>query len=450
MSQRVRITVLVENTAQGEGLLAEHGLAYWIEYGDKRVLFDTGQGAVLDHNAAKLNIPLDQADAIVLSHGHYDHTGGLGRMLRKTHCPLYLHPAALEKKYSCPPRGPVREIGMPAAVQAAAMRVEHVDFEAAAAKESRWRRFLYCMQTPRDLSESVGVLAVLIAVAVVCQMMIPNWGSAANRLMQPWEFVPSVGSVQIVSVTPGSTEVLLGSSLEIAAEVRNPQNKPLKATLFVMADQEQEVAMPMTAENEHRFKLSLPSVLKPLSYRLDIGDSQSDIYQVGIREKPTLAEVKVTYRYPAYLTASPTPSRRDWPTWKPRSTPGRHQRFTSAISQPSSMRPEYAGHVEQNASIGKMPLPKTASTRSTCSTTRATPTRNRVNRIRLSPDRAPTAGLSRQSRRPRRQRSGGIRARRPRLGRFAKCIKSRRKKKNPPTTAQNLAADAGCCVRPSR
>lgn len=120
MTRRVRITVLVENTAQGQGLLAEHGLAYWIEYGDKRILFDTGQGAVLEHNAAKLKIPLDQADAIVLSHGHYDHTGGLSRMLRKTDCPVYLHPAALEKKYSCPPRGPVREIGMPAAAQAAA------------------------------------------------------------------------------------------------------------------------------------------------------------------------------------------------------------------------------------------------------------------------------------------------------------------------------------------
>lgn len=120
MSQRVRVTVLVENTAQGEGFLAEHGLAYWIEYGDKRVLFDTGQGAVLEHNAAKLNIPLDQADAIVLSHGHYDHTGGLSRVLRTTHCPVYLHPAALEKKYSCPPKGPVREIGMPALAQATA------------------------------------------------------------------------------------------------------------------------------------------------------------------------------------------------------------------------------------------------------------------------------------------------------------------------------------------
>lgn len=97
-----------------------------------------------------------------------------------------------------------------AAVNAAAMRVGHLDFDAAAAKESRWRRFLFCMQTPRDLGESFAVLGGLILIAVVSHMLIPNWGSAANRLIQPWEYVPSVGTVRIVSVKPGSTEVLVG------------------------------------------------------------------------------------------------------------------------------------------------------------------------------------------------------------------------------------------------
>ena len=60
----------------------------------------------------------------------------------------------------------------------------------------------------------------------VCQMWIPNWGSAASRLLAPWEFVPSVGSVKIVRVTPGNTEVLVGESVEIAAEIENPDGKP--------------------------------------------------------------------------------------------------------------------------------------------------------------------------------------------------------------------------------
>jgi 7,8-dihydropterin-6-yl-methyl-4-(beta-D-ribofuranosyl)aminobenzene 5'-phosphate synthase len=114
MSQKVRITVLVENTAQGSGLLAEHGLAYWIEYGGRRVLFDTGQGGVIAGNAYRLGIPLYEVDEVVLSHGHYDHTGGLVHVLREDRpASVYAHPAALEPKYARNSDGTSRDIGMP-------------------------------------------------------------------------------------------------------------------------------------------------------------------------------------------------------------------------------------------------------------------------------------------------------------------------------------------------
>ncbi|MFO7901300.1 MAG: MBL fold metallo-hydrolase [Planctomycetota bacterium] len=120
----VRITVVVENTAAeedaGEGTLAEHGLAYWIEFGPRRVLFDCGQGKALDVNADKLGIPLEAADAIVLSHGHYDHSGGLATVLRHgPECALFAHPAALRPKYGRGEHGVAREIGMPAASEQA-------------------------------------------------------------------------------------------------------------------------------------------------------------------------------------------------------------------------------------------------------------------------------------------------------------------------------------------
>ena len=120
MTSKVRITVLVENTAQGAGMLAEHGLAYWVQWDEHRVLFDTGQGGVLTGNAYKLGIPLREADAVVLSHGHYDHTGGLAEVLRN-HRPktVYLHPAALDAKYARNKDGTSREIGMPFPVRQA-------------------------------------------------------------------------------------------------------------------------------------------------------------------------------------------------------------------------------------------------------------------------------------------------------------------------------------------
>jgi len=114
MIQDLRVTTIVENTVRQADLLAEHGLAFWVEADRHRILFDTGQGRVLRPNAGLLGIRLDSADAIALSHGHFDHTGGLAGLLdtpRKLD--LYLHPAALRPKYARQQRPPHREIGVP-------------------------------------------------------------------------------------------------------------------------------------------------------------------------------------------------------------------------------------------------------------------------------------------------------------------------------------------------
>ncbi len=101
MSSQLAITVLVENTARKRGLLGEHGLAYWIATGTHRVLFDTGQGLTLAANASALHVDLAFADAIVLSHGHYDHTGGLHYAFNLAgRAKLFLHPQALQHRYS--------------------------------------------------------------------------------------------------------------------------------------------------------------------------------------------------------------------------------------------------------------------------------------------------------------------------------------------------------------
>ena len=114
MSIDTRVTALVENTARGLGLLGEHGLAFWIERDGHRVLFDTGQGMALAPNARILDVALEEAQAVVLSHGHYDHTGGLAYALdRARDAALYAHPAAFEAKYAQMTDGSARGIGMP-------------------------------------------------------------------------------------------------------------------------------------------------------------------------------------------------------------------------------------------------------------------------------------------------------------------------------------------------
>jgi 7,8-dihydropterin-6-yl-methyl-4-(beta-D-ribofuranosyl)aminobenzene 5'-phosphate synthase len=109
----VRITILVDNYVQRRGLLAEHGWSCWVETPTCRLLFDTGQGQALLHNARELDIPLETADAVVLSHGHYDHTGALAAVLDLApSARVFMHPASLEGKYKRAPDGSIRAIGL--------------------------------------------------------------------------------------------------------------------------------------------------------------------------------------------------------------------------------------------------------------------------------------------------------------------------------------------------
>lgn len=123
VTKKVSITVLVENTAEGRGLMAEHGLALWIDDGSQCVLFDTGQGGVLLANAYRLGIDLSRLDAVVLSHGHYDHTGGLADALRGRHpSAIYAHPDALKPKFGRNKDGTGRSIGISDTVERAVHR----------------------------------------------------------------------------------------------------------------------------------------------------------------------------------------------------------------------------------------------------------------------------------------------------------------------------------------
>ncbi len=87
----MKITTLMENTSLSPDLTAEHGLSLFVETAHHRFLFDAGQTGAFADNALKLGIDLNAADFAVLSHGHYDHGGGMTRFLAQTHrAKLYL------------------------------------------------------------------------------------------------------------------------------------------------------------------------------------------------------------------------------------------------------------------------------------------------------------------------------------------------------------------------
>ncbi len=73
----MRIITLVENTCGNPDCIAEHGLSLYIETEKHKLLLDTGQTDAVVKNAAVLGIDLSEVDTVILSHGHYDHSGGI-------------------------------------------------------------------------------------------------------------------------------------------------------------------------------------------------------------------------------------------------------------------------------------------------------------------------------------------------------------------------------------
>jgi 7,8-dihydropterin-6-yl-methyl-4-(beta-D-ribofuranosyl)aminobenzene 5'-phosphate synthase len=118
----IAITILVDNQA-GPGLTTEHGFSLWIEADGRHILFDTGQGPALPVNARTLGVDLRQTDMVVLSHGHYDHTGGIPHVLHVApNAHVYCHPGVVQPRYSLR-NGSPKPAHMPSASMAALDRL---------------------------------------------------------------------------------------------------------------------------------------------------------------------------------------------------------------------------------------------------------------------------------------------------------------------------------------
>jgi len=110
----IRITTLSENTAGFPGVLAEWGLSILVETDDLKILLDTGASISVPHNAPIFGLDLSAIDKIVLSHGHYDHTGGLKEVLKQVakQVEVIAHPDIWAQKYARG-QGFERYIGVP-------------------------------------------------------------------------------------------------------------------------------------------------------------------------------------------------------------------------------------------------------------------------------------------------------------------------------------------------
>lgn len=110
----MKITILSENTVADERLECEHGLSVLVQMQSAIVLFDTGCGSMFMRNAEKLGIDLTQVTHVILSHGHYDHAGGIPEFLKinKT-ASVFLRKEALSPVYAIRASGEAEYIGVP-------------------------------------------------------------------------------------------------------------------------------------------------------------------------------------------------------------------------------------------------------------------------------------------------------------------------------------------------
>ena len=105
----MKISVLCENTTTRNDIIPEHGLSLYIETEHHKILFDMGQTDAYLHNAEQQGICIDDVDIAFLSHGHYDHGGGMKSFLSvNNHAPIYLNQSVFGLHYN----GPEKYIGL--------------------------------------------------------------------------------------------------------------------------------------------------------------------------------------------------------------------------------------------------------------------------------------------------------------------------------------------------
>lgn len=109
----VIIKSLIEDTSVSNDFVKEHGLSLYIETKGIKILFDVGKSGLFAENARKLNVDISDIDYLIISHGHYDHGGGLGMFLSiNSKAKVFIHKNAFDNFYSFRENGKIDYIGL--------------------------------------------------------------------------------------------------------------------------------------------------------------------------------------------------------------------------------------------------------------------------------------------------------------------------------------------------
>ena len=136
----VEISILVDKTSGRSDFLCEHGMSALVRGPGRTLIFDTGSTPdPLLHNAERLGVDLYEIDGAVISHGHSDHTGGLGSLVNiRADLTIYIHPAAFSRRWSQLKGQPLRDVSCPHSVAALSKAGAKLSFVKAPEKIDDW------------------------------------------------------------------------------------------------------------------------------------------------------------------------------------------------------------------------------------------------------------------------------------------------------------------------
>lgn len=96
----MKLISLIDNTAVDDKLFSENGMSFFVEFGGKNYIIDTGLTGKAAENARRMQLPTDELDAVVLTHNHAAHVGGIDSFMRLSpDAEIYLRAGAQTERF---------------------------------------------------------------------------------------------------------------------------------------------------------------------------------------------------------------------------------------------------------------------------------------------------------------------------------------------------------------
>ncbi len=187
------------------------------------------------------------------------------------------------------------EVLVSRAIGEAASGADEVDLLRAVSKRRR----------NRWLMAAAAAVVVLAAFAV---FQGDRFWSAAHQILMPMRPVPSVGAVKLEKVSPGSAEWVKGEPLDVEALIVPSSGGPYDGFVEITEPPSGQTVRKALAHDDAaptRFAYRVPQVLQPLAYRVNIAGTESEVFQVTLRQVPMIERIDLAYHYPQYTGLPP-------------------------------------------------------------------------------------------------------------------------------------------------